>query len=96
MVFVGCVDDDGENVNVPPTNEPRPRKIKKLTWQHTKLRNLKAVLDEHYRSKLTPRQQRVAATVRQSNEVSPRPPPKGSPRWAVRQQATDEDTEQMA
>ena len=62
----------------------KPRKRIRLSWERTKLRNLKAMLDTEYSKTLTGRQKLTAANVRQSDEVSPRPAPKESPSWAVR------------
>lgn len=63
---------------------PRPRKVIKLSFERTKLRNIKAALDDHRRKSMTENQKRTAAVVRQSEEVSERKAPEGSPRWAVR------------
>ena len=65
-------------------SELKPRKRIRLSWERTKLRNLKATLDAEYSKTLTGRQKLTAANVRQSDEVSPRLAPKESPSWAVR------------
>ena len=62
---------------------PRPRKIKKLPWERSKLRNIKAVLDRHYTSSVSDRQKRTQGAVSRDGEQSTRAAPKESPSWAV-------------
>ncbi|KAK2562462.1 hypothetical protein P5673_014121, partial [Acropora cervicornis] len=50
---------------------PKPRKIRKLSWERSKLKNIKEILDECYFSGLNAKQ-------------SPRPCPVGGPNWAIR------------
>ncbi|CAH3154411.1 unnamed protein product, partial [Porites lobata] len=65
---------------------PKPRKIKKLSWERSKLKNIKEILDECYLSGLNAKQRRTSARVSRCEEVSPRPCPVDGPRWAVRSQ----------
>ena len=65
---------------------PKPRKIKKLSWERSKLKNIKEILDECYLSGLNAKQRRTSARVTRCEEVSPRPCPVDGPRWAVRSQ----------
>ena len=65
-------------------NGPKPRKIKKLQWERSKLRNIKARLDEEYLKGLSERQRRTTAHVSRGDEVSTRPCPNDGPHWAVR------------
>ena len=74
-----CEDDAEE-----PRSGPRPRKIRKLSWERSKLKNIKAKLDEAYLAGLTEKQRRTSARVIRSEEESPRPHPANGPRWAVR------------
>ena len=62
---------------------PKPRKIKKLSWERSKLKNIKEILDECYLSGLNAKQRRTSAGVSRYEEVSPRPCPVDGPRWAV-------------
>ena len=68
----------------PVANGPKPRKVKKLQWERSKLKNIKARLDEEYLKGLTERQRKTSATVRRTEEVSTCPCPTDGPRWAVR------------
>ncbi|XP_074628785.1 uncharacterized protein LOC141886524 [Acropora palmata] len=63
---------------------PKPRKIRKLSWERSKLKNIKEILDESYSSGLNAKQRRTSARVSRCEEVSPRPCPVGGPSWAVR------------
>ncbi|XP_015751775.1 PREDICTED: uncharacterized protein LOC107331678 [Acropora digitifera] len=74
-----CEDDVVE-----PRSGPRPRKIRKLSWEKSKLRNIKAKLDEAYLAGLAEKQRRTTARVNRTDEESPRPHPTNGPRWAVR------------
>ncbi|XP_073254674.1 uncharacterized protein [Porites lutea] len=65
---------------------PKARKIKKLSWERSKLKNIKEILDECYLSGLNAKQRRTSARVSRCEEVSPRPCPVDGPRWAVRSQ----------
>ena len=62
---------------------PKPRKIKKLSWERSKLKNIKEILDECYLSGLNAKQRRTSAHVSRYDKVSPRPCPVDGPRWAV-------------
>ena len=74
-----CEDDAVES-----RSGPRPRKIRKLSWEKSKLRNIKAKLDEAYLAGLTEKQRRTSARVNRTEEESPRPNPTNGPRRAVR------------
>lgn len=74
-----CEDDAAE-----PKSGPRPRKIRKLSWEKSKLRNIKAKLDEAYLAGLSEKQRRASARVSRTEEESSRPHPTDGPRWAVR------------
>ena len=50
---------------------PKPRKIRKLGWERTKLRNLKARIDESHNESLSDKQRRTSAQFTRT-------------RWAVR------------
>jgi len=63
---------------------PKPRKIRRLSWEKSKLRNIKAKLDEAHFAGLSERQRRTSARVTRSEEESARPHPSKGPRWAVR------------
>ena len=73
-----------EDEAVEPRNGPKPRKIKKLSWEKSKLRNIKAKLDEAYLAGLIEKQRRTSARVNRTEDESPRPHPTNGPRWAVR------------
>ena len=66
------------------TNGPKARKIKKIQWERSKLRNIKAKLDEDHLKSLSEKQRRISALVRRGDEVSTRPRPNGGPSWAIR------------
>ena len=40
--------EDSEGETTATTNGPKPRKIKKLEWERSRLRNIKAKLDEDH------------------------------------------------
>lgn len=62
---------------------PRPRKSKKLPWERSKLKNVKAALDRHYMATIKDCQKRTQGVIRRDEEESFRAPRKESPRWAV-------------
>lgn len=73
-----------EEEAVEPRGGPAPRKVRKLSWERSKLRNIKVKLDEAYFAALTEKQRRTSALVnRTENKSSPLHPTNG-PRWAVR------------
>ena len=75
-------DSEGETTT---RNGPKPRKIKKLPWERSKLRNIDDKLDEEHLKGLSERQRRTTALVRRGDdEVSTRPYPNGGPNWAIR------------
>ncbi|XP_068739909.1 uncharacterized protein [Montipora capricornis] len=51
--YMSSEDSEGETTT---TNGPKPRKIKKLPWERSKLRNIKAKLDEEHLKGLSERQ----------------------------------------
>ena len=73
-----CEDDAAE-----PRSGPRPRKIRKLSWEKSKLRNIKTKLDEAYLAGLTEKLRRTSARVSRTEEESSRPHPPNGPRCAV-------------
>ena len=73
-------DSEGEVTTI----GPKPRKIKKLEWERSKLRNIKAKLDEDHLKGLSEKQRRITASVRRGDEVSSRPRPNSGPSWAIR------------
>ena len=72
-----------EDEAVEPRNGPKPRKIKKLSWEKSKLRNIEAKLDEAYLAGLT-ECTCTSARVNRTEDESPCPHPTNGPRWAVR------------
>ena len=74
---------------------PKLRKIKKLSWERTELKNIKQKLDEPYLAGLSSKQHRTSAHVSRSEEVSPSPSPANGPRWAVRSQCTVYETQKQ-
>ena len=62
---------------------PKPRKIRKLSWEKSKLRKIKAKLDEAYLAGLT-ECTCTSARVNRTEDESPCPHPTNGPRWAVR------------
>ena len=62
---------------------PKPRKIKKLSWERSKLKNIKEILDECYLSALNAKQHRTSVHGSRCEEVSALPCPVDGPRWAV-------------
>ncbi|KAJ7394700.1 hypothetical protein OS493_000526 [Desmophyllum pertusum] len=66
------------------TQGPKARKIRKLAWEKSKLRNIKSRIDEAYLEGLSERQRRTSARVSRTEEPSARPCPTNGPSWAVR------------
>ena len=56
---------------------PKPRKIRKLSWEQSKLKTIKEILDECYFSGLNAKQRRTSERVSRCEEVSPWPCPVG-------------------
>ena len=75
--------EDSE-VETTTANGPKPRKIKKPSWERSKFRNIKAKLNEDHLKGLSERQQRTTARVRRGDKVSTRPCPNGGPSCAIR------------
>lgn len=64
---------------------PKPRNIRKLAWERSKLKNIKAKLDEAYLEGLNEKQRRTSARISRSGEaISARSRPANGPRWAIR------------
>ena len=63
---------------------PRPRKVKKLAWERSELRNIKVRLDEEYFKGLSGRQRRTSSRIIRTDQRSTCPCPLNGPRWAVR------------
>ena len=59
-----------ESCQAEPRSGPRPRKIRKLSWKKSKLRNIKAKLEEAYLAGLTEEQRRTSARVNRTEEES--------------------------
>ena len=73
---------------------PRRRVVKKLSWERTKLRTIKAALDQHSALLLSPAQRRMTGVVsREQGRESQRPLPDSILRWAVRTPAADQEAE---
>ena len=72
-----------EDEAVEPRSGPEPRKIRKLSWKKSKLRNIKVKLDEAYLAGLTEKQRGTSARVNWTEDESPRPHPTNGPRWAA-------------
>ena len=66
------------------SRDPKPRKIRKLGWERTKLRNLKARIDESHNESLSDKQRRTSAQFTRTGDLSSRPSPVNGPRRAVR------------
>ncbi|XP_078368216.1 uncharacterized protein LOC144652051 isoform X1 [Oculina patagonica] len=66
------------------TSGPKQRKTRKLTWERTKLRNIKSKLDEAHLNGLSEKQRRTSARVNRTETASVRPCPTNAPSWAVR------------
>ena len=78
--------EESDNDNPAPSSGPKPRKVRKLVWEKSKLRNLKAKLDEAYLEGLTEKQRRISARLSRTEEPSARPCPTNGPRWAIRKE----------
>ena len=73
-----------EDEAVEPRSGPEPRKIRKLSWEKSKLRNIEEKLDEAYLAGLTEKQRFTSARVNRTEDESPRLHPTNGPRWTVR------------
>lgn len=82
--FMSSEESDPGDTTEERSRGPKPRKIRKLSWERSKLKNIKEILDECYSSGLNAKQRRTSARVSRCEEVSPRPCPVGGPSWAVR------------
>ena len=65
---------------------PPKRHIKRLQWERSKLRTIKALLDATYQARMSSRQKRIAAKVLRvaGQNLSTRPLPNNCPSWAGR------------
>ena len=80
--------EESDNDDPAPSRGPKPRKVRKLEWEKSKLKNLKAKLDEAYLEGLSERQRRTSARLSRTDreEPSERPCPTNGPRWAIRRE----------
>ena len=76
--------EESDNDDPAPSSGPTPRKVRKLMWEKSKLRNLKAKLEEAYLEGLSEKQRRTSARLSRTEEPSVRPCPTNGPRWAIR------------
>lgn len=76
--------EESDNDDPAPSSGPKPRKVRKLVWEKSKLKNLKAKLDEAYLEGLSEKQRRTSARLSRTEEPSVRPCPTNGPRWAIR------------
>ena len=77
---------DKNDNDTQPSSGPKPRKTRKLRWQRSKMRNIKAKLDETYLNRLTEKKLRVSATVPCGERSSTRPCPTNGPSRVVRKE----------
>ena len=79
--------EDSDNDDPVPSSGPEPRKVRKLVWEKSKLRNLKAILDEAYlEGQSSEKQRRTSARLSRTEEPSVRPCPTNGPCWAIRRE----------
>ncbi|KAL9983764.1 hypothetical protein ACROYT_G005987 [Oculina patagonica] len=76
--------EESDNDEPAATNGPKPRKVRKLVWEKSKLTNLKERLDKAHLEGLSERQRRTSAQVKRTEEASARPCPTNGPGWAIR------------
>ena len=76
--------EESDNDDPASSRGPKPRKVRKLVWEKSKLKNLKAKLDEAYLEGLSEKQRRASARLTRTEEPSVRPCPTNGPRWAIR------------
>lgn len=57
-----------EEEAVEPRGGPTPRKVRKLSWERSKLRNIKVKLDEAYFAALTEKQRRTSECVNRTED----------------------------
>ena len=76
--------EESDNDDPGSPSGPKPRKIRKMTWERTKLRNIKEKLDKVYLEGLSERQRVTSARVSRTEQPSARPFPTNSPLWAIR------------
>ena len=65
---------------------PKPRKVRKLEWEKSKLKKLKAKLDEAYLEGVSERQRCTSARLSRTEEPSQRPRPTNGPLWLIRRE----------
>ena len=76
--------EESDNDDPAPSSGPKPRKVRKLVWEKSKLKNLKANLDEVYLEGLSEIQRRTTAHLSRTEESSVRPCPTNGPRYKIR------------
>lgn len=57
--------EESDNDDPASSRGPKPRKVRKLVWEKSKLKNLKAKLDEAYLEGLSEKQRRASARLRE-------------------------------
>ena len=84
--YMSSEESDPGDMTEERSRGPKPRKIRKLSWERSKLKNIKEILDGCYLSGLNAKKRRTTVCISRCEEVSPRPCPVGGPSWAVRSQ----------
>ena len=84
--YMSSEESDPGDMTEERSRGPKPRKIRKLSWERSKLKNIKEILDGCYLSGLNAKRRRTTARISRCEEVSPRPCPVSGPSWAVRSQ----------
>ena len=59
--YMSSEESDSGGTENESSRGPKPRKIRKLGWERTKLRNLKARIDESHNESLSDKQRRTSA-----------------------------------
>ena len=78
--------EESDNDDPAPSSGPERRKVRKLVWEKSKLRNLKAILDEAYLEGLSEKQRRTSARLSRTEQPSVRPCLTNGPCWAIRRE----------
>lgn len=74
---------EDNNEAVEQRSGPKPQKIRRLSWEKSKLTNIEAKLDKAYLAQLTERQNWTSAVFTCTEEKSPPPHQSQGPHWAV-------------
>ena len=74
---------ESDNDDPAPSSGPKPRKVRKLVGEKSKLKNLKAKLNKAYLEGLGERQRPTSARLRGTEEPSARLCPTYGPRWDI-------------